>query len=132
MAIFTGSWANIKLGLNSIRILGSIYIFISRDSGLSIQMPAGTEINRQVVAQVYTIKLVQGYVIIESAELGVGPSPIPCSKLTSTHLVSAINQVTGSESMRSKAAETGQRVTAEDGVGCAVEVINQFPHSRSD
>ncbi|NLO07143.1 MAG: glycosyltransferase family 1 protein [candidate division WS1 bacterium] len=56
-------------------------------------------------------------------ELGVGPRPIPHTRLTADRLAAAIEQAVGDEAMRERAASLGERIRAEDGVGRAVEII---------
>ena len=60
------------------------------------------------------------------ADLGVGPAPIPRKKLTADRLAQAIEIAVTDQAMRECAAELGARIRAEDGVGCAIEVINQL------
>jgi sterol 3beta-glucosyltransferase len=60
------------------------------------------------------------------AALGVGPTPIPFTRLTTASLALAIQQAVSDETMRKKAAQIGQRIRAEDGIGNAVQVIEQF------
>jgi UDP:flavonoid glycosyltransferase YjiC (YdhE family) len=55
--------------------------------------------------------------------LGAGPAPIPRKKLTADRLAAAIGQAVGDAGMRSRAAEIGARIRAEDGVARAVEII---------
>jgi sterol 3beta-glucosyltransferase len=57
------------------------------------------------------------------ADLGVGPAPMPFKKLTAERLADAIRQVVTDPSMRERAAALGEKIRAEDGVRCAVEVI---------
>jgi sterol 3beta-glucosyltransferase len=58
-------------------------------------------------------------------ELGVGPEPIPRRRLTGERLACAIRAAVTAEPMRSRAAELGETIRAEDGVGNAMEVITQ-------
>ncbi len=51
------------------------------------------------------------------AALGVGPNPIPFTRLTAASLALAIRQAVSDETMRKKAAQIGQRIRAEDGIG---------------
>lgn len=60
------------------------------------------------------------------AELGVGPPPILRKQLTSQRLANAIGQSVTNPAMRQKAANLGQRLRAEDGVGTAVAIIDRF------
>lgn len=59
------------------------------------------------------------------AELGVGPKPIPQKKLTTETLAAAIHVAVTDEDMRRCAAELGEKIRMEDGVGCAVQFIEQ-------
>lgn len=59
------------------------------------------------------------------AALGVGPQPIPRARLTLARLAGAITQAVTDPVMRQKAADLGQRIRAEDGIGLAVAAINQ-------
>jgi UDP:flavonoid glycosyltransferase YjiC (YdhE family) len=59
-------------------------------------------------------------------ELGAGPNAIPRQKLTSAKLAEAIRQAVEDEGMRSRAKKLGEQIRAEDGVGNAVEVIEEF------
>lgn len=58
--------------------------------------------------------------------LGVGPKPIPRSRLTSDRLVEAIEGMVSDQSMRDRAAALGEKIRAEDGVGRAVEIIDRY------
>ncbi len=60
------------------------------------------------------------------AELGVGPAPIPRRRLTAERLTGALQQAVTDQAMRQRAADLGATLQAEDGVGCAVEIIRQF------
>jgi len=57
---------------------------------------------------------------------GVSPAPIPAGKLTADQLAQAITEATESESIRQRAAEVGEAIRAEDGVGNAIQVIQQI------
>ncbi|MFV9504679.1 MAG: glycosyltransferase [Oscillochloridaceae bacterium umkhey_bin13] len=61
-------------------------------------------------------------------ELGVGPRPIARRQLSVEALAEAIRVATTDLTMRSRAADLGLRIRAEDGVARAVAVIAQ--HSR--
>lgn len=63
-------------------------------------------------------------------ELGLGPKPIPQKKLTVDNLASAIRAAVSEEAMRRGAADMGERIRAEDGVGRAVEFIEGIVASR--
>lgn len=58
-------------------------------------------------------------------ELGVGPKPIDRSKLTVQNLAEALRQVTGDAEMRSKAADLGENIRAENGLQIAVDLIRK-------
>jgi sterol 3beta-glucosyltransferase len=59
------------------------------------------------------------------AAIGAGPAPIPVKRLTSQRLVTALNQVED-PALRARARETGRRIRLEDGVGCAVRIIESI------
>jgi sterol 3beta-glucosyltransferase len=59
-------------------------------------------------------------------ELGVGPAPIPRSKLTTEGLAEAIAQATSDVAIREKAAKLGEQIRGEpDGVITAVQLIEE-------
>ena len=58
--------------------------------------------------------------------LGVGPKPIPHKELTAERLARTLDIALGDTGMRKRAAELGERIRAEDGVGRAVEVIDGY------
>jgi len=58
--------------------------------------------------------------------LGIGPAPISNTELTVEHLTAAIVEATRNESIRKRAAELGERVRAEDGIGRAIELLNDY------
>ncbi len=58
-------------------------------------------------------------------ELGVGPAPIPNSQLTSKRLAKAIEQVVSDPKMRQRAAELGENIRTEDGVGTAIALMQK-------
>jgi hypothetical protein len=60
------------------------------------------------------------------AELGGGPEPIPRRKLTVERLAQAIQRAVTDQTMRQRAAELGARIRAEDGVACAVDVVQRI------
>jgi len=64
------------------------------------------------------------------AELGVGPQPIPRSKLTAERLAKALHETVTDTAMRERAARLGGAIRAEDGVGSAVRVIEGFMRRR--
>ena len=55
--------------------------------------------------------------------LGAGPEPAPQKRLTAEGLAAAIRTITEDEGMRSRAAELGEGIRAEDGVARAVEIV---------
>ena len=59
-------------------------------------------------------------------ELGVGPQSIPRRKLTAERLANAITIATKDQDMQARAAALGERIRAEDGVGRAIEIIEDF------
>ncbi len=58
------------------------------------------------------------------AELGVGPQPISRAKLKPQGMADALIQMKSQE-MRAKAKTLGERIQMEDGVGLAINLINQ-------
>ncbi|MBM3121917.1 MAG: glycosyltransferase family 1 protein, partial [Chloroflexi bacterium] len=59
------------------------------------------------------------------AELGVGPKPIPRSRLTADRLALALQSATTDTGMQARAARLGEAIRAEDGIGNAVRVIEE-------
>lgn len=59
-------------------------------------------------------------------EAGLGPAPLPQRRLTAARLASALRQTVQDMTMRRAAAEMGARLTAEDGVGRAVECLERW------
>ena len=59
-------------------------------------------------------------------DLGVGPAPIPRSKLTVDRLAQAIQAAVTNTAMRQRAAELGSKIRAEDGVANAVAIIQRL------
>lgn len=57
-------------------------------------------------------------------DLGVSPPPIPQQKLSVDRLAEAISVAMNDESMQQRAVDLGNQISTEDGIGCAVEVIN--------
>ena len=57
--------------------------------------------------------------------LGVGPKPIPRSRLTAERLAEAITQAVNDPELRQRAAALGEKIRAEDGVGEALRIIEQ-------
>lgn len=58
--------------------------------------------------------------------LGVGPKPIPFSKLTVENLANAIQMATSSETMREKAQALSQKIQQEDGLAEAVKWVQHY------
>ena len=59
------------------------------------------------------------------SELCVGPEPIPQKKLTVENLAAAIHVAVTDENMGRRAAALGEKIRMEDGVGRAVQFIEQ-------
>jgi len=57
------------------------------------------------------------------AELGVGPQPIPRSRLSPDRLVSAFGELVSNEEMRIQASVLGTQIRSEDGIVQAVNLI---------
>ncbi len=57
--------------------------------------------------------------------LGAGPRPIPFRRLTATRLSRALAAAVGHPAVHERAAELGERIRAEDGVGRAVELVTE-------
>lgn len=57
------------------------------------------------------------------AALGAGPRPIPQRSLDADNLAAAIRQAVTDPRMRDRAAELGEKIRGEDGVGSAVAAI---------
>ena len=64
-------------------------------------------------------------------DLGVGPAPIPRSKLTVDRLAHVIQEAVSNGDMRQRAASLGSKIQAEDGIATAVELIQQIEGIRS-
>jgi sterol 3beta-glucosyltransferase len=60
------------------------------------------------------------------AALGAGPDPIPPKQLTAERLASAILQAANDVEMRKRCKELGEKISAEDGVGRAVEAFEEL------
>lgn len=60
------------------------------------------------------------------AELGVGPEPIERKKLSAERLVAALSTALHDSGMREQAASLGAKISAENGVGKAVEAIRKY------
>jgi UDP:flavonoid glycosyltransferase YjiC (YdhE family) len=64
-------------------------------------------------------------------DLGVGPAPIPRSKLTVDRLAQAIEVAVTNTAMRQRAVEMGAKIQAEDGIANAVAIIQQMKGIQS-
>lgn len=62
--------------------------------------------------------------------LGVGPEPIPRHKLTVEKLARAIKTAVTASTMQQRAGDLATKIAQEDGVGRAVELINQYLESH--
>jgi UDP:flavonoid glycosyltransferase YjiC (YdhE family) len=60
------------------------------------------------------------------AAVGAGPAPIPRKELTPERLAAAIKTAVGDPSIRHNAAAIGEKIRAENGVECAVEIIGRY------
>jgi sterol 3beta-glucosyltransferase len=58
--------------------------------------------------------------------LGMAPAPIPRKQLTVARLAGAIHSAVTDPGMRQRAHACAQTLGAEDGVGCAVAVVNHY------
>jgi sterol 3beta-glucosyltransferase len=58
--------------------------------------------------------------------LGAGPKAIPRPKLTAARLADAIRQAVQDPAMSRKAAELGEKIRHEDGLGNALAVLNRY------
>lgn len=65
-------------------------------------------------------------------QLGAGPKAIPRTKLTAAGLAAAIQQAVSDRGMRTKAAELGKKIRAEDGVGTAASLVEAFARPGQD
>jgi len=59
------------------------------------------------------------------SELGVGPQPIPRTKLETNRLTAALKELIRNEQIRSRATELGKQIRSENGVENAVVLIEQ-------
>lgn len=59
-------------------------------------------------------------------QLGVGPAPIPRKKLSEENLAHAIRSVLENPSYRENATAIGDALQSEDGVACALNVIQKY------
>jgi sterol 3beta-glucosyltransferase len=62
--------------------------------------------------------------------LGVGPSPIPQSKMTVDRLCRAIDMSMNDSTMRENAATLGSRLSEEDGTSHALAFITQWMNNQ--
>lgn len=62
----------------------------------------------------------------QTHELGVGPAPVPFSKLTVENLAHAIQMMSEATEMQQRAANLRDRMAAENGVTRAVEVVRRY------
>lgn len=60
------------------------------------------------------------------AALGAGPDPIPKRRLTAERLASAVQRATTDVEMRRRCKELGDQISAEDGVGRAVDAFEEY------
>ncbi len=60
------------------------------------------------------------------ADLGAGPEPIQFKDLNAERLREAIHTGIGNSAIRRKAAELGEKIRAEDGIGKAVETLQKI------
>jgi sterol 3beta-glucosyltransferase len=66
------------------------------------------------------------------ARLGAGPAPVLHKDLTASRLAQAILVAVEDVGVRTRAAQLGERIRAEDGVGRAVAFIMDHPTMRTD
>jgi UDP:flavonoid glycosyltransferase YjiC (YdhE family) len=59
-------------------------------------------------------------------DLGVGPDPVPRNRLTVERLAAALLAAAGDTPLRSRAADLGARIRAENGIARAVEVLERI------
>ena len=59
-------------------------------------------------------------------ELGIGPEPIPYRHLTAQGLAGAINLAVSNSEMRRRASDLGARLSREDGLRRAVDLIERL------
>jgi UDP:flavonoid glycosyltransferase YjiC (YdhE family) len=60
--------------------------------------------------------------------LGIGPAPVPQKKLTAEKLAKAVETAVSDPDIRQRAAELGQIIRQEDGIGQAVNLVEQILH----
>ncbi|HUI93127.1 MAG TPA: glycosyltransferase [Chitinivibrionales bacterium] len=59
-------------------------------------------------------------------ELGVAPRPVPWKKLTAENLAQAIHEAVTNKEIKIRSEELGKKIRAEDGVGVAVEIAENY------
>jgi UDP:flavonoid glycosyltransferase YjiC (YdhE family) len=59
-------------------------------------------------------------------ELGVGPKPIPRHRLTVDRLAESIRYAVSDPVMQEKAACLGKSIQGENGIACAVEILEKI------
>lgn len=57
------------------------------------------------------------------SELGVGLMPAKQARISAEQLAAAITHATADPAVRARAAAIGERIRAEDGIGCAIDII---------
>jgi UDP:flavonoid glycosyltransferase YjiC (YdhE family) len=62
--------------------------------------------------------------------LGVGPTPLAPEELTAELLAASITRMTTDQRMITLARELGEKIRQEDGVGSAVQIIDDFVQER--
>jgi len=65
-------------------------------------------------------------------KLGVGPKPIPRLKLTADKLAAAITRAVQDEEIKLQAAQLGEKIRTEDGVGNAVRAVEEILSTQRD
>ena len=61
-----------------------------------------------------------------ASEMGISPPPIPYRSLTAERLAASIHTAVTDTTMQRCAVELGQKLSAENGVQCAVEIIQKI------
>jgi UDP:flavonoid glycosyltransferase YjiC (YdhE family) len=64
--------------------------------------------------------------------LGVGPKPVPRLRLTAENLAAAISAAVTDKRIRNRAAALGDKIQTEDGVGNAVQAIEEIVATKLD
>ena len=65
------------------------------------------------------------------AALGVGPAPIPRRQLTAERLAESLERMIADTTLRQRAADLGERIRSEDGIGRAVELIERWGSAQA-